>query len=75
MAEIKCNKRMMNCFDETDSITSVVFYFEIIKKDHTNITASIHLISAQELLVTLGCLTYSQLHCVSPNRSVLSPEG
>lgn len=48
MAEIKCSKWMMKCFDETDSITSVVFYFQIIKKNHTNVTAGIHLVHAQE---------------------------
>lgn len=47
----------------------------LIKKDHTNITAGIRLISNQELLAPLGCLTFSQLHCVSPNRSVLSHDG
>ena len=49
MTEIKCNK-WIDCFDETDSIyvTSMVFYFQIIKKYDTNVTAGIHLISAQE---------------------------
>jgi len=67
---------MMKCFDETDSITSVVFYFQIMRVG-TLIVATIYLqlIQNRFMFRSFPVLQCSHQHCVQPVASDVEVVG